>query len=126
MKKPAPGFQVGWENIHPPEKKQRRAGLKAIIDELAAIDRAPLTASQKISLQLVETGVGNAYAPATVVDYGSVLGEYGLWFIPYVVSHLTGPHIEIPAILEDKMAVRTKPGCRCLPQTSEPLCRCTR
>ena len=89
-------------------EKQRRAGLKAIIDELADIDRVSLTASQKISLQLVETEASNAYAPATLVDYGSVLGEYGLWFVPYVVSHLTGPHVEIPAILEDKMAVRTK------------------
>ena len=87
---------------------QRRAGLKSILDELAGIDRASLTATQKISLQLIETEAGNAYAPATLVDYGSVLGEYGVWFVPYVVSHLTGPQLEIPAILEDKMTVRTK------------------
>ena len=87
---------------------QRREGLKAILDELAGIDETALTAGQKISLELVETEVRNAYVPATLVDYGSVLGEYGVWFIPYAVSHLTGPHLEIPAILEDKMAVRTK------------------
>ena len=87
---------------------QRREGLKAILDELVGIDEVALTAGQKISLELVETEVRNAYAPATLVDYGSVLGEYGVWFIPYAVSHLTGPHLEIPAILEDKMAVRTK------------------
>ncbi|RPH96339.1 MAG: DUF885 domain-containing protein [Lysobacterales bacterium] len=87
---------------------ERRAGLKAILDELAAIDKTQLTESQRISLELVATGAGNAYAPSTVVDYGFVLGEYGVWFNPYVVSHLTGPHVEIPAILEDKMAVQTR------------------
>ena len=89
-------------------EKRRRAGLKSILDELAGIDRNSLTPRQKISLQLVEIEAGNAYAPATLVDYGSVLGEYGVWFVPWVVSHLTGPQIEIPAILEDKMAVETR------------------
>lgn len=87
---------------------ERRAGLKAILDELAAIDKTQLTESQRISLELVETAAGNAYAPSTVVDYGAVLGHYGLWFSPYLISHLTGPHVEIPAILEDKMAVQTR------------------
>ena len=92
----------------PAGETERRAGLKAILDELASIDDSTLTDSQKISLQLVKTEAGNAYMPATLVDYGSVLGEYGNWFIPYVASHLTGPHVEIPGILEDKMAVQTK------------------
>ena len=86
----------------------RRAGLKAILEELAAIDKTTLTDKQTISLQLVETEVGHAYAPSEIVDYGAVLGEYGTWFVPYPVSHLTGPHLEIPGMLEDKMAVRTK------------------
>ena len=87
---------------------ERRAGLKAILDKLAGMDESALTESEKVSLALVETGIASAYRPATVVEYGSVLGEYGVWFTPYVVSHLTGPQIEIPAILEDKMAVRTR------------------
>jgi uncharacterized protein (DUF885 family) len=87
---------------------ERRDGLKAIIDELASIDRSALTDNQKVSLELVETEARSAYTPSTIVDYGFVLGEYGVWFNPYVVSHLTGPQVEIPAILEDKMAVRTR------------------
>lgn len=92
----------------PAGESERRAGLKDILDKLAGIDESLLTESEKVSLALVETGVASAYRPATVVEYGSVLGEYGVWFTPYVVSHLTGPQIEIPAILEDKMAVRTR------------------
>ena len=90
----------------PAGEASRRADMRAMLDELESIDEATLTDSQRISLQLVKTEAGNAYTPATLVDYGSVLGEYGVWFIPYVVSHLTGPHIEIPGILEDKMAVQ--------------------
>lgn len=89
----------------PVAELDRRAGLKAILDDLARIDKTALTDSQRISLELIETEAGSAYAPATVVDYGSVLGEYGVWFNPYVVSHLTGPQVEIPAILEDKMSI---------------------
>jgi uncharacterized protein (DUF885 family) len=102
------GISSRLGNYSPAGETRRREGLKAILDGLAGIDKTLLTASQKISLELVETEAGNAYVPATLVDYGSVLGEYGVWFIPYVVSHLTGPHVEIPAILEDKMAIQNK------------------
>ena len=86
----------------------RRAGLKVILEDLAAIDKAGLTDKQKISLQLVETEVGHAYAPSTIVDYGVVLSEYGSWFVPYPVSHLTGPHLEIPGCLRTRW--------RCVPR----------
>jgi uncharacterized protein (DUF885 family) len=95
-------------NYSPVGEVERREGLKAIVDELASMDKSALTDNQKISLELVETEALSAYMPATIVDYGFVLGEYGAWFNPYVVSHLTGPQVEIPAILEDKMAVRNR------------------
>ena len=66
----------------PAGETQRRAGLKAMLDELAGIDETNLTDSQKISLQLIKTEAGNAYKPATLVDYGSVLGEYGSGLFP--------------------------------------------
>jgi len=85
---------------------RRRAGLKAILGELDALDDTPLSDSQRISLDLVETVAGNALVPAELVPWGSVLGEYGNWFSPYAVSHLTGSQNEVPMILETKMAVR--------------------
>ncbi len=95
-------------NYSPVGEIERRDGLKAILDELASIDKSALTENQKVSLELVETEALGAYTPSTIADYGFVLGDYGVWFNPYVVSHLTGPQVEIPAILEDKMAVRTR------------------
>jgi uncharacterized protein (DUF885 family) len=87
-------------------EERRRAGLKAILDELDALSETPLTDRQRTSLDLVATIAGNAYVPAELVPWGSVLGEYGNWFSPYAVSHLTGSQFEVPMILESKMAVR--------------------
>jgi uncharacterized protein (DUF885 family) len=90
----------------PVGEAQRRAGLKDILEQLAAIDRSDLMPGQRLSLELVETSAANAYAPSEVVGWGAVLCEYGNWFSPYPVSHLSGPHTEIPMVLESKMAVR--------------------
>lgn len=86
----------------------RRAGLESIIDELNGVDAAALTDSQRISLELVKYEAEAALAPATAVEYGFVLGSWGFWFDPYIVSHLTGPHVEVPDRLENQMAVRTR------------------
>jgi len=102
------GISSRLTSYSPVGELERRDGLKSILDDLAGIDRTGLTDSQKISLDLIETEARAAYTPATLVDYGFVLGDYGVWFNPYVISHLTGPHIEIPAMLESKMAVRTR------------------
>jgi len=87
-------------------EKHRRAGLKAILEALESLDETVLTDSQRISLNLIKTVAENAFAPAELVPWGSVLGEYGNWFSPYAVSHLTGSQAEVPMILESKMAVR--------------------
>ena len=60
----------------------RRAGLKSIIDELNSIDATALTDSQRISLELVKYEAEAALAPATIVEYGFVLGSWGFWFDP--------------------------------------------
>jgi uncharacterized protein (DUF885 family) len=85
----------------------RRAGLQALIDKLYEIDRSTLTGRESTSLEMIATEARFALAPSEVADYGFVLGAYGIWFYPYVVSHMTGPHVEIPDTLNDKMTVRT-------------------
>ena len=85
----------------------RREGLQALIRKLSGIDRSTLTPRESISLEMIATEARFALGPAEAVDYGFVLGEYGIWFYPYVVSHMTGPHVEIPDTLNDKTTVRT-------------------
>jgi uncharacterized protein (DUF885 family) len=85
----------------PASELARRNELKSMIDRLANIDQAGLSEDQVLNIRLIETEMRGAYLPATVVDYGSVLGEYGNWFLTYSVSHLSGPHVEIQTVLED-------------------------
>jgi uncharacterized protein (DUF885 family) len=100
------GASSRFGSYSPVGEAQRRAGLKDMLERLAAIDRSDLMPGQRVSLELVETSATNAYAPSQVVGWGTVLCEYGSWFSPYPVSHLSGPHTEIPMLLESKMAVR--------------------
>lgn len=83
----------------------RRQGVKQLLEQLKKIDRSKLTDKQLTSLRLVEIEMLSAYKPATLVEYGSVLGEYGAWFLPYPVSHLSGVHVEFPAYMVDKFAI---------------------
>ncbi|WP_286263704.1 DUF885 domain-containing protein [Thalassotalea atypica] len=86
-------------------EQARRESVKALIAELRQIDQSKLTDKERISLRLIETEISSAYKPATIVEYGSILGEYGAWFLPYPISHLSGVHVEFPAYMVDKFAV---------------------
>ncbi|SUI90568.1 DUF885 domain-containing protein [Shewanella morhuae] len=89
----------------PSGENHRRKGLNAILNELNAIDTATLNTSENISLSAIKSEIKGALLPAKAVAYGTVLGEYGVWFLPYTVSHLSGLHIEFPGYMEDKFAV---------------------
>ncbi|WP_351075410.1 DUF885 domain-containing protein [Shewanella sp. CAL98-MNA-CIBAN-0140] len=89
----------------PRGETHRRQGLKAILGQLNDIDAASLSSSDKISLNAIISEVKGALLPAQIVNYGNVLGEYGVWFLPYAVNHLSGLQIEFPGYMEDKFAV---------------------
>jgi len=89
----------------PSGETHRRKGLKSILSQLNDIDVASLTPSETISLNAIKSEVKGALLPAQVVNYGNVLGEYGVWFLPYAVNHLSGLQIEFPGYMEDKFAV---------------------
>ena len=86
-------------------EQARRGAMRKLIEDLQSIDRTKLTDKELVSLRLVEIELSSAYKPATIVEYGSVLGEYGVWFSPYPISHLSGVHVEIPAYMVDKFVI---------------------
>jgi uncharacterized protein (DUF885 family) len=92
-------------NYSPAGENHRRNGLKAILSQLDNIDASSLSASEKMSLSAIKSEVNGALLPAQTVNYGNVLGEYGVWFLPYAVNHLSGLQIEFPGYMEDKFAV---------------------
>lgn len=99
------GIMSRLGGFNPKDERARRAGVKAMIDKIASINVENLTERQKTSLRLVEIEIKSAYQPTTLVEYGSVLGEYGLWFQPYTVNHLSGVHVEFPTYMMDKFTV---------------------
>ncbi len=102
------GTMASSSYYDPATEKARRASVKQLLNQLADIDRSKLSDKQLISLRLVETEMSSAYKPSTIVDYGSILGEYGVWFLPYPVSHLSGVHVEFPAYMVDKFSITNK------------------
>lgn len=91
----------------PASEQVRRDALNAMVVELDAVDVTGLSDNQKLGLRLISTEMRGAHLPTTKVEYGSVLGEYGNWFLTYPISHLSGPHTEIQALLEDKQPLQT-------------------
>ncbi|MFB2687230.1 DUF885 family protein [Shewanella mangrovisoli] len=91
----------------PSGENHRRKALKTILAELNAIDASQLSASEQVSLGSIKSEIAGALLPAETVAYGTMLGEYGVWFLPYVVNHLSGLHVEFPGYMEDKFAVTT-------------------
>ena len=89
----------------PDSERARRLGARALLSKIDNYPTQGLSERQQFSVQLIQTNLGNAVAPAQVVEYGSVLIEYANWFIPYPVSQLTGPHVEVPTVLEDKYRI---------------------
>ena len=67
---------------------------------MSALDTGSYSEDENWSLKLIKTELKGAILPAQKVEYGSIIGEYGSWFLPYVVSHLSGPHVEILTLLE--------------------------
>ena len=86
----------------PASEKVRRETAKSLLAQMSALDIGSYSEDENWSLKLIKTELKGAILPAQKVEYGSIIGEYGSWFLPYVVSHLSGPHVEILTLLEQK------------------------
>lgn len=99
------GIMSTLTDYSPTGETLRRSRIAAILTALEKFDTAPLSASEQVSLAAITSEMRGVRLPAQSVDYGTILGEYGIWFLPYSVSHLSGLHVEFPGIMEDKFAV---------------------
>ena len=83
----------------------RREELRAALERMQAIDPADLTGDRPRSHAVVTTLVGGALAPAGVVDYGTTLDGFGMYFLPYTINQNSGPTVDIPNFLNSKQPV---------------------
>ena len=83
----------------------RREELRAALERMQAIAPGDLTGDRPRTHAVVTTLVGGALAPAGVVDYGTTLDGFGMYFLPYTINQNSGPTIDIPNFLNSKQPV---------------------
>ena len=103
------GVPVSRQLSHydPESEKNRRAGLEDILEDMRAIDASAYTARQNLTLELLIYSLEGLLLPSRVVDYGTVVGDYGNWFLVYPLNHLSGPHVEFGTIMEGKFVINS-------------------
>lgn len=69
----------------PASEKIRRETAKSLLAQMSALDTGSYSEDENWSLKLIKTELKGAILPAQKVEYGSIIGEYGSWFLPYVV-----------------------------------------
>ena len=91
----------------PASDAARRATLEVILADMKVTDLSRFTERQATAIEMIAYNLEGSLAPARTVDYGIVLGDYGSWFLPYPVTHISGAHVEVRSVLEEKASVKT-------------------
>ena len=76
---------------------QVREVAHAAAARLAAVDRTGLPSRARVNLDVVER-IFRYYAGVPGVDYGLIDSYFG--HVPYVVSQISGPHVDIPKLMQ--------------------------
>lgn len=100
------GFGAKLTERSPASEVARRAAFRALLAKLDTVDLAAASPRDRTVHALLKTQVQSALAPANVVDYGAMLSDWGMWFVPYPVTQLSGPQDAIPKLLEGQHAIR--------------------
>lgn len=89
------------------DEVNKREALRALLLRLDAFDVASASARDQNLHALLTTQLRSALAPANVVEYGVALSDWGMWYVPYPVTQLSGPQDAIPKLLESQHTVRS-------------------
>ncbi|MBL8703956.1 MAG: DUF885 domain-containing protein [Rhodospirillales bacterium] len=100
------GFGAKLTARSPASEAARRAAFRALLAKLDTVDLAAASPRDRTVHALLKTQVQSALAPANVVDYGAMLSDWGMWFVPYPVTQLSGPQDAVPKLLEGQHAIR--------------------
>lgn len=91
----------------PAAEVARRARIETLLAGLKAVDASGLDQGRRTVRDSLATVLDGALAPARLVDYGVVTGEYGVWFLPYVLNHNSGVLVSTPALLDAQHTVKS-------------------
>ncbi|HOP21238.1 MAG TPA: DUF885 domain-containing protein, partial [Amphiplicatus sp.] len=91
----------------PKAELQRRERMEALLAGVKAIDASQLGDERRASRDSIVAVLEGGLAPARVVDYGAAFGEYGVWFLPYVINHNSGVLVAVPSLLDAQHTVKS-------------------
>ncbi len=102
-----PGLDSRLTPRAPADEAAKRAAFSGLLAKLGELDVASASPRDRVVHAVLETQLRSALAPAAVVEYGAIFSDWGMWFVPYVVTQLSGPQDAIPKILESQHTVRS-------------------
>lgn len=91
----------------PADEAAKRAEFRALLRALEEADDPSLSADELERRDVIAALLRGALAPAGVVDYGAIFSDWGMWFVPYVVTQLSGPQDAVPKLLASQHGVQT-------------------
>lgn len=103
----APGATARLNARDPGHEAARRARMEDHLAALRAIDGSALDQTRRVTHDSIVTILEGALIPARTVDYGAVLGEYGVWFLPYVINHNSGALVSTTSLLNAQHTVNS-------------------
>jgi uncharacterized protein (DUF885 family) len=85
--------------------KARNDALTLYLEKLKATDSTGLDQDQIRLRSSLIVLLDGALAPSRTVSYGTSFNAYGLWYLPYAISHDAGPTVEIPVLMEAQQTI---------------------
>ena len=108
----APGAHSRLNSRTAAGDQERNDELARHLDKLRSTDPTGLDADQTRLRSSLIVLLDGALEPSRVVNYGSSFNAYGLWYLPYAISHDAGPTVEIPTLMESQQTVGSEREAR--------------
>jgi uncharacterized protein (DUF885 family) len=101
------GYAARLSPRSPADEVAKRIEFGALLQALEEADDPYLSAADLERRDIIAALLRGALAPAGVVDYGAVFSDWGMWFVPYVVTQLSGPQDAVPKLLASQHGVQS-------------------
>ncbi len=101
----APGYSSRLNDRSPAGVKALTSAIERQLDLLKSVPGESLEPAQRRARDSLVVLFDGALGPSRLVDYGSSLDAYGVWFLPYVVNQISGPVLSISNLMAAQQGV---------------------
>jgi uncharacterized protein (DUF885 family) len=100
-----PGTSIRMMNRSIDGNRARVDAVETALSELKSFDPSLLDSDRQRTHAVLTTLIEGALSPSRVVDYGTTMGAWTLWYLPYVIVQNSGPTVDIPNFLNSQQSV---------------------